>query len=123
MDKTIAIATTRVADPGDDWHGPIVEITTDSNATLVINLPLSAADAAVDPIERALGVLGALAGSAGTLRSSRKEDGTASARTSHDRDELEAQLNKGLEDTFPGSDPVATVITSTLPKRASSDNG
>lgn len=35
-----------------------------------------------------------------------------SARTSHDQDVLEEELEEGLEDTFPASDPVSATITS-----------
>lgn len=34
-----------------------------------------------------------------------------SARTKGDKADLEEQLNEGLEDTFPASDPVATSTT------------
>lgn len=34
-----------------------------------------------------------------------------SARTKGDKQDLEEQLNEGLEDTFPASDPVATSTT------------
>jgi hypothetical protein len=34
-----------------------------------------------------------------------------SARTKADKSELDEQLNEGLEDTFPASDPVATSTT------------
>jgi hypothetical protein len=34
-----------------------------------------------------------------------------SARAKGDRNELEDQLNEGLEDTFPASDPVSTTST------------
>lgn len=111
------IATTRLADPGDNWHGPVVELTTDNHITLTVNLPLSAAEAETDPIERALHALSALASAADDERASRGRDGKSSARSAQDQDELEDQLNKGLEDSFPASDPVATVVTSTLPKR------
>ncbi|TNM61382.1 hypothetical protein [Aliirhizobium smilacinae] len=35
-----------------------------------------------------------------------------SARTKKDKSDLEEQLNEGLEDTFPASDPVAASTTS-----------
>jgi hypothetical protein len=35
-----------------------------------------------------------------------------SARTTHDRDVLEEELEEGLEDTFPASDPVSATVTS-----------
>lgn len=35
-----------------------------------------------------------------------------SARENGNRQDLEEQLNEGLEDTFPASDPVATSTTS-----------
>lgn len=122
MNTHAKIATTRLADPGDNWHGPIVEITTTDHLTLVVNLPLSPNEATTDPIERALNALSSLAGaSQSELASLRDGEAKGSARSIQDKDELESQLNKGLEDSFPASDPVATVVTSTLPKRASAD--
>lgn len=116
------IATTRLADPGDNWHGPIVEFTTDDHMTLTVNLPLSASDAEADPVNRALAALSVLAPAADAERAGRSNDrGKSSARSVQDHQELEDQLNKGLEDSFPASDPVATVVTSTLPKRAQPD--
>ncbi|MET3615041.1 hypothetical protein ABID16_003384 [Rhizobium aquaticum] len=113
------IATTRLADPGDDWHGPVVEITTDDHITLVVNLPLSASEEHNDPINRALSALVALGLAASAEHDHRtNKGGAASARSAQNAEELEDQLNKGLEDSFPASDPVATVVTSTLPKRA-----
>ena len=113
------IATTRVADPGDNWHGPVVEITTDDHMTLVVNLPLSASEEQSDPINRALDALATLGLAAGEERDQRtNKGGAASARSAQNTEELEDQLNKGLEDSFPASDPVATVVTSTIPKRA-----
>lgn len=114
------IATTRLADPGDSWHGPIVEFTTDDHMTLTVNLPLSASEAETDPINRALNALSALSSAADAERANRSEGGKSSARSAQDHAELEDQLNNGLEDSFPASDPVATVVTSTLPKRATS---
>ncbi len=37
---------------------------------------------------------------------------TPSAREKGDRQELDDQLNEGLEETFPASDPVSTAVTS-----------
>lgn len=118
---TLKIATSRLADPGDAWHGPVVEFTTDNHMTLIVNLPLSASEAEEEPINRALSALSALAEAADAERAERSRDGKSSARSAQDHQELEDQLNKGLEDSFPASDPVATVVTSTLPKRASAE--
>lgn len=122
MTDTTKIATIRVADKGDDWHGPIVEITTEDNMTLSVRLPLAPALAEADPVDRALASIVALADSANSERRARKDAPTsASARDRKDAEALEGQLEEGLEDTFPASDPVSTVITSTLPKRRESD--
>lgn len=121
MSNNAKIATSRLADPGDNWHGPIVEITTDDHMTLVVNLPLSAVDADRDPIDRALGALSELAPAARAARANLGGQPSASARSAQDKDELDAQLDKGLEDSFPASDPVSTVTTTVLPKRANSD--
>ncbi|MBV2144631.1 hypothetical protein KUG47_14115 [Falsochrobactrum sp. TDYN1] len=40
-----------------------------------------------------------------------------SARRAHDKEELERQLDEGLEDTFPASDPVS-VTSSAIPASA-----
>lgn len=40
-------------------------------------------------------------------------DAAISARRAHDQAELEDQLEEGLEDTFPASDPVSAVQTTT----------
>lgn len=44
-----------------------------------------------------------------------KRDTERSARDTKDSAELESQLDEGLEDTFPASDPVSTTVTS-IPK-------
>ena len=41
-----------------------------------------------------------------------KHEAEPTARKERDPHELEDQLEEGLEDTFPASDPVATTITS-----------
>ncbi|MFN7024016.1 MAG: hypothetical protein ACK4QP_05760 [Pseudorhizobium sp.] len=41
-----------------------------------------------------------------------KHDTEPTAREEQDKQELDEQLDEGLEDTFPASDPVATTITS-----------
>lgn len=41
-----------------------------------------------------------------------KPETTSSARKRHDQAELEEQLEEGLEDTFPASDPISTITTS-----------
>lgn len=43
--------------------------------------------------------------------------GHPSARESHDRDTLEQELDEGLEDSFPASDPVSATVSS-IPSRA-----
>jgi hypothetical protein len=113
MTNAAKIATTRVVDNGDNWHGPIVEMTTDDYVTLQVNLPLDQSEDESDPIDRALSVLTSLAGAADSYRK-----GATAGQDGGDRDEdLEESLQEGLEDTFPASDPVSSSITSTLPKR------
>ncbi len=93
---SMKIATTRLADPGDDWHGPIVEITTDDHITLVVNLPLAPSQAESDPVDRALGALSDLSSAAGDERARRAgNDAKASARSAQDQAELDDQLNAG----------------------------
>jgi hypothetical protein len=41
-----------------------------------------------------------------------KRDTEPTARKEQDKHELEDQLEEGLEDTFPASDPVSTTTTS-----------
>lgn len=49
----------------------------------------------------------------------REEIPTANdARENQDRDTLEEQLDEGLEDSFPASDPVSISVPSTLAKTA-----
>ncbi|MBB4290359.1 hypothetical protein GGE16_002399 [Rhizobium leguminosarum] len=38
--------------------------------------------------------------------------GQPSARSAHDRETLEEELNEGLEDSFPASDPVSATVSS-----------
>ncbi|MBX4954231.1 hypothetical protein [Rhizobium lentis] len=38
--------------------------------------------------------------------------GQPSARSTHDSETLEEELNEGLEDTFPASDPVSATVSS-----------
>ncbi|MBB2836701.1 UNVERIFIED_ORG: hypothetical protein GGE64_000411 [Rhizobium etli] len=38
--------------------------------------------------------------------------GQPSARSTHDSDTLEEELNEGLEDSFPASDPVSATVSS-----------
>ncbi|MFB2602319.1 hypothetical protein ACE04B_09860 [Rhizobium phaseoli] len=38
--------------------------------------------------------------------------GQPSARSTHDRETLEEELNEGLEDSFPASDPVSATVSS-----------
>ncbi|MBW9086881.1 hypothetical protein JNB91_03400 [Rhizobium wenxiniae] len=47
-----------------------------------------------------------------TSRDDQRKRTEESARAKRDRQDLEEQLNEGLEDTFPASDPVATSTTS-----------
>lgn len=46
----------------------------------------------------------------------RSLEATESARTSGDKAELEDQLNEGLEDTFPASDPLSVTGSTTAGK-------
>lgn len=106
------IRTTRVADHGDEWHGPSVEMTTEDNVTIVINLPLVGDANPGDPVNRALEALVALADGARREIENRK-NGNAGNRE-NDTDE---QLTEGLEDTFPASDPVSITSPSSSPKQ------
>ncbi|HEV7318665.1 MAG TPA: hypothetical protein VGO04_08650 [Ensifer sp.] len=87
---------------GDDWQVVTVMCPQDSARSLnrlnavarakemlkaALDADVSLAEAS-DKAERRLGVL-------------------ANARQAHDRDALEEQLEEGLEDTFPASDPVS----------------
>nr|WP_295984133.1 hypothetical protein [uncultured Agrobacterium sp.] len=48
----------------------------------------------------------------GTAQADDVPHGQASARTAKDRDILEEELDEGLEDSFPASDPVSATVTS-----------
>lgn len=111
MTNTMKIATTRIADKGDNWHGPVVELTTDDNLTVTVRLPLVGDDNPGDPVERALAALVDLADASRRETEKRRSGGGDKA------DDTEEQLQEGLEDTFPASDPVSPTITTTLPKQ------
>lgn len=86
------------------------------NILVSITLPSSEPHSTTwDPTERAEEALKILceAVSAGP----RDEIPTANdARENQDRDALEEQLDEGLEDSFPASDPVSISVPSTLAK-------
>lgn len=109
MTQSKKILTTRVADKGDNWHGPVVEMTTEDNLTIVIKLPLVGDASPGDPVDRALEALEQLADGARAESEKRRRGSNGDAP-----DDTEEQLTEGLEDTFPASDPVSV----TLPKQA-----
>lgn len=113
MSQNKIIRTKRVADHGDSWHGPSVEMTTEDNLTIVINLPLVGDANPGEPIERALEALVAL-GSAATQEIGKLRNGTSGKKPDSDEEE---QLTQGLKDSFPASDPVSVTTPSTSPKQ------
>lgn len=68
-------------------------------------------------------------GSADSTQSSTASEGVSpavlslrSARSAHDRATLEEELDEGLEDTFPASDPVSATVSS-IPSGRTSQKG
>lgn len=68
-------------------------------------------------------------GSADSTQSSTTSEGVSpavaslrSARSAHDRATLEEELDEGLEDTFPASDPVSATVSS-IPSGRTSQKG
>jgi hypothetical protein len=65
-------------------------------------------------IDRAKAVMSELATFDATAALASADAAQPSARTSGDRDEMEDQLDQGLEDSFPASDPVS-ITSSAIP--------
>lgn len=77
---------------------------------------LNAIAKAKDMLRTALGADDALLATDGAKSAFRRP--LPNARRAHDRDVMEEQLEEGLEDTFPASDPVS-IATSTIARGGS----
>ena len=108
-----AFARRRILDDGTTSDKVVVELVADDDATVVVSLPPRTPQEPEDPLQRALQRLAALNTEPEHAQS------VPSARTQKDDGEMERQLQEGLEESFPASDPVSATITSTLPKRNS----
>ncbi|WEX75345.1 hypothetical protein PYH37_000743 [Sinorhizobium numidicum] len=98
--------------------GEIVTITCPQNAEGTLNR-LNAVARAKEILAAAIETDEALLGIAGTRRSPWTPEGAlANARQAHDQRAMEEQLEEGLEDTFPASDPVS-ITSSAIPKGSS----
>ncbi|HXV30314.1 MAG TPA: hypothetical protein VD840_08285 [Sinorhizobium sp.] len=96
--------------------GEIVTVLCPQNAEGTLNR-LNAVARAKEILAAAAEADEALLGIAGTKRSPSVPEGAlASARQAHDQHAMEEQLEEGLEDTFPASDPVS-ITSSTIPRR------
>lgn len=74
---------------------------------------LNAIAKAKEILQAAIAVDEAVAGSSG--QAGMRRGTLPNARQAHDRDAMEEQLDEGLEDTFPASDPVS-IASSTIAK-------
>ena len=74
---------------------------------------LNAIAKAKEILQAAIAADEAVAGSSG--QAGMRRGTLPSARQAHDRDAMEEQLDEGLEDTFPASDPVS-IASSTIAK-------
>ncbi len=112
------IATTRLADPGDNWHGPVVEITTDDHMTSWSICPSPPRKSrAIRSIARARCTCD-VGRAAGAERDQRTNKGGAQVRAAPEYGRTGRPVEQGSGGLISRSDPVATVVTSTIPKRA-----
>lgn len=72
---------------------------------------------ATDPADRADAAIVSLAEAIAGIRCEQLQS-AADARERQDRRMLDEQLDEGLMDSFPASDPVSVSVPSTLPKTA-----
>lgn len=93
-----------------------VEFNMVDGVTVTVALPAAAGGPVMqDPASRAEDAIKALCEAVSS--GPREEIPTANdARENQDRDTLEEQLDEGLEDSFPASDPVSISVPSTLTK-------
>lgn len=95
--------------------GEIVTVLCPQNAEGTLNR-LNAVARAKEILAAAAQAEEAPPGITATRRSASVPEGAlASARQAHDQHAMEEQLEEGLEDTFPASDPVS-ITSSTIPR-------
>lgn len=95
--------------------GEVVSVLCPQNAEGTLNR-MNAVGRAKEILAAAMEADGELLGIAGTRRSPSVPEGALpNARQAHDREALEEQLEEGLEDTFPASDPVS-ITSSSIPR-------
>lgn len=95
--------------------GEIVTVLCPQNAEGTLNR-LNAVARAKEILAAAIQAEEVPPGITATRRSASVPAGTlASARQAHDQQAMEEQLEEGLEDTFPASDPVS-ITSSTIPR-------
>lgn len=98
--------------------GEIVSVSCPQNAEGTLNR-LNAVARAREILAAAIEADEALLGISGPRRSPSVPEGArANARQAHDQQAMEEQLEEGLEDTFPASDPVS-ITSSAIPKGSS----
>ncbi|WP_331375805.1 hypothetical protein [Sinorhizobium chiapasense] len=98
--------------------GEIVSVSCPQNAEGTLNR-LNVVARAKQILAAAIDADEALLGITGTRRSPLVPEGAlANARQAHDQHAMEEQLEEGLEDTFPASDPVS-IVSSAIPKGSS----
>ena len=99
-------------------NGEVVSVSCPQNADGSLNR-LNAVSQAKEILAAAIAADETLLAITGTKRSPSVPEGAlANARQAHDRDAMEEQLEEGLEDTFPASDPVS-ITSSAIPKGSS----
>ncbi|CCF00103.1 hypothetical protein [Sinorhizobium fredii] len=95
--------------------GEVVSVLCPQNAEGTLNR-INAVGRAKEILAAAMEADGELLGIAGTRRSPSVPEGALpNARQAHDQQAMEEQLEEGLEDTFPASDPVS-ITSSTIPR-------
>ncbi|MEY9559448.1 hypothetical protein [Sinorhizobium fredii] len=95
--------------------GEVVSVLCPQNAEGTLNR-INAVGRAKEILAAAMEADGELLGIAGTRRSpSIPEGALPNARQAHDQQAMEEQLEEGLEDTFPASDPVS-ITSSAIPR-------
>lgn len=111
MTRTI----TQITNFADGRHHVAFELGDGTIITVALQAPV-ATGSPPDPADRAESAITSLAC---LFKDSGEELPTASdARERQDKDMLEEQLEAGLMDSFPASDPVSVSVPSVLPKNA-----
>jgi len=106
-DAPMQVVGTQVTPVQDGKGGFMVEFVGDSGEVVSVKIENDAGRSLnrLNAVEKAQKLMGQFA--AADIGDGGEMPVRPSARTSGDRDLMEEQLNQGLEDTFPASDPVS----------------